>query len=229
MRAVVTRPLPEAERTAAALRARGHEVLLAPLMQIETVAADLGGDFAALVITSANAIRALTPPQRSALKCLPVFVVGARTAEAAREVGFSNVISADGDGGDLAELVARQCKGGTVLYLAGADRAFDLEGELRRMGVTAKTKVVYRAVTVPYPPALIDALRAGSVDAVLHFSRRSAENYISGSRAAGTALSQTHLCLSAQVAEPLLAAAAADVRVASRPDEASLLELVESV
>ena len=32
MRILVTRPLPDGERTAAALRARGHDVLLVPLM-----------------------------------------------------------------------------------------------------------------------------------------------------------------------------------------------------
>jgi uroporphyrinogen-III synthase len=31
---LVTRPQPEAERTAARLRARGHEVLLLPLLRI---------------------------------------------------------------------------------------------------------------------------------------------------------------------------------------------------
>ncbi len=35
MRVVVTRPQADGARTAAALEARGHEVLLAPLMQVE--------------------------------------------------------------------------------------------------------------------------------------------------------------------------------------------------
>jgi len=36
---VVTRPQPDGERTAAALRARGHTVLIAPLMRVEPVPA----------------------------------------------------------------------------------------------------------------------------------------------------------------------------------------------
>ena len=55
MRLVVTRPQADSERTATALRARGHEVLVAPLMQVEPVAADLAGGWAAVIITSANA------------------------------------------------------------------------------------------------------------------------------------------------------------------------------
>jgi uroporphyrinogen-III synthase len=42
------------------------------------------------------------------------------------------------------------------------------------------------------------------------------------------ALALRHLCLSAQVAEPLMAAGARTVAVARRPDEASLLALLPS-
>jgi uroporphyrinogen-III synthase len=232
---LVTRPLPEGERTAAALRARGHAVLVASLMQIETIAADLAGDWSAVIITSANAVRAVVGRSEAVkLLRLPLFVVGRRSAEAAREAGFINVNSADGDGSNLAELVAASCKGGALplLYLAGEDRAIDFEGELRQLGVSAKTVVVYRAVTVPFSPGLAEALRGGAIDAVLHFSRRSAESYLGDTRAAGLAaraLSPRHLCLSAQVAEPLAAAGAATVLVAKRPDEAAMLDLVESV
>jgi uroporphyrinogen-III synthase len=231
---VITRPLPDGERTAAALRAHGHEVLVAPLMRVENIAADLSGHWTGVVITSANAVRALIDnPQRAKLLLLPVFVVGRRTAEATREAGFSDVTSADGDGGNLAELIVARFKGAasSLLYLAAADRAVNFEGELKGMGVALKTAVIYRAVTAPYPPVLIEALRAGTVDAVLHFSRRSADNYLAGARAAGIAaraFSPQHLCLSAQVAEPL-AAAGAPVRVAVRPDEAALLDLLESL
>ena len=43
MRLLVTRPEPDGERTAAKLRARGCEVMLAPLLRVETVDADLDG------------------------------------------------------------------------------------------------------------------------------------------------------------------------------------------
>ena len=42
MRVLVTRPLPDGERTAAALRRRGHDVLLVPLMQVRPVPAVIG-------------------------------------------------------------------------------------------------------------------------------------------------------------------------------------------
>jgi multiple sugar transport system substrate-binding protein len=55
MRVVVTRPKADGERTGAALRARGHEVLLAPLMTVEPIAADLAGNWGGVVGTRANA------------------------------------------------------------------------------------------------------------------------------------------------------------------------------
>ncbi|MGI8525398.1 MAG: uroporphyrinogen-III synthase [Pseudolabrys sp.] len=233
MRFVITRPLPEGERTAALLRSRGHDTLVAPLMRVENIAADLGSEWAAVIVTSAHAIGALADAQREKLRTLPLFAVGRRSADAARQAEFSNVASADGAGSDLVELITARCKGATLplLYLAGEDRAFDLTDELAGMGIAAKTVVVYRAVTLPYPPALSDALRSGSVDAVLHFSRRSAENYLAGGNVAGIvehARAARHFCLSAQVAEPLRAAGAITV-VAAQSDEAALLELVESV
>ena len=90
-------------------------------------------------------------------------------------------------------------------------------------------RVVYRAATLPFPDELVAALEAGDVQAVLHFSRRSADNYVSGARAAGVAdeaLAVRHYCLSAPVAEPLQAAGAKRVAVAPRPQEAALIELL---
>ena len=57
--------------------------------------------FSAVVLTSANAARAVAAHPRPARSssALPAFAVGRRTAEAARAVGFRDVHSADGDKG----------------------------------------------------------------------------------------------------------------------------------
>src|SRR5258708_20925249 len=57
MRLLVTRPEGDGERTAASLRARGHEVMFAPLLRIEPVAFALPEQsFGAVVLTSAKAL-----------------------------------------------------------------------------------------------------------------------------------------------------------------------------
>jgi uroporphyrinogen-III synthase len=231
MRILVTRPLPDGERTAAAVRARGHQVLLAPLMKVKPMPADLSGAWSAVIVSSANALRAHDLTQIALLKALPLFAVGERSADAARQAGFVDVRSARGDANDLVRLVVDRCTSQAEphLYLAGDDRAADIEGELTKRGIKARTIVVYKNVTVGFPPELVRALEAGALDGVLHFSRRSADNYLSGASDAGLsarALALRHFCISAQVAEPLRAAGARDIKLAGRPDEASVLELL---
>jgi uroporphyrinogen-III synthase len=235
MRLAVTRPQADSERTAATLRARGHRVLIAPLMRIEPEMADLSGGWGGIIITSANAPAAIADsPARAALVGLPLFAVGGRSADTARQAGFSNVTSAGGDVRDLVRLIAarRADAAAPLLYLAGEDRAADLIGEIAACGIAAEMRIVYRAITVPFPRELIAALKSGEIDAVLHFSRRSAENYLAGAGQAGItvqALGVRHLCLSAQIAEPIAVAGGKRIAVAGRPDELTLIELAETI
>jgi uroporphyrinogen-III synthase len=231
VRLLVTRPEPDGERTGAALRARGHDVALAPLLRMQPIACDIPDKaYGAVVMTSANAARAMaTHPRRDALLVLPAFTVGRRSAQAARDAGFGDVRSADGDKADLVALIRRQyADGRPLLYLAGEERAGELDPAA--VGAPVETAVIYRAVAVErFPPGIAAALNDGALDGVLHFSRRTAEAYLACASHAGIrdrALGPVHFCLSGQVAEPLSAAGAPAIRVASRPDEASMLELI---
>jgi uroporphyrinogen-III synthase len=233
MRLLVTRPEPDAERTAAVLRTRGHEVLVAPLLRIEPLPhAHIGpGPFAAVLVTSANAALAIANSARfEELRKLPVFAVGDRSAEAMRAAGFVNVISAEGNVDDLAPLAASRVQpGAALLYLAGADRSGDLAGALSGRGLAVETAVVYRAVPEGMLlPAVASAMEG--VDGILHFSRRSAEMYVNAIRAGSlhddAVRRMIHFCMSAQIAQPLIQAGAADTRVAREPNEAALLSLI---
>ncbi len=232
MRVVLTRPQDDSERSAAAVRARGHEVLIAPLMTVETVKTELRTNWGAVIITSANAALALADhPAGGELIKLPLYAVGRRSAEAARKAGFTNVTASGGDLADLLRTISarRPDAKAPLLYLAGEDRSGDLIGDLAVHGIAAELAVIYRAVTAPYPPDLIAALKQGTVDAVLHFSRRSAENYLNGAKKAGIesqSLQPRHFCLSSQVAALLIRAGVGNLEVARRPDEASLIALL---
>ncbi len=182
------------------------------------------------MLTSGNAARALQAhPQRGALDGLPVFAVGQRSAQAARDIGFTDVMSADGDVTDLAGLVVERVGEGTLLYLAGEDRAGDLAGELADHGLDVRTAVVYRAVPVDaLPDPARAALGTGAIDGVLHYSRRSAEVFVDRARQAGVldeALASVHYCLSPQVADRC-GRRAGQIRPPRRPDEAALFELL---
>lgn len=233
MRLLLTRPEPDAQRTAAMLRQRGHTVVVAPFMRIEVLpGANMGaGPWAAILITSANAAHAIAGHSRKQeLVGVPVFAVGERSAQAMRDVGFVDVNSADAGVGDLARLVGeRMMPGSSLLYLAGAERAGDLAAKLGTRNFAVQTAVVYRAVAVgDLPPAAADALSRG-IEGVLHYSRRTAEAYLNAARTAGmleSALRPAQFCLSAQIAEPLDQAGAVTIHVAPRPVEEALIDLL---
>jgi uroporphyrinogen-III synthase len=237
MRLVVTRPEPDAERTAAALRARGHSALVMPMLRIENTGnADLGvGPWAAVLMTSANAARAIsTHPRLGELIVLPTFVVGEATRAAAQAEGFGSVVSADGDAAALARVVADHVNpaGRSLIYLAGEQRTRELEDMLRSGGCGVRTVAVYRAVpNTDLSPMVKTALLAGEIDGVLHFSKRSAAAFVAAAEAAGQPLKllgTRHYCLSAQVAEAFANKPVGALRVATQPNEQALMALIDA-
>jgi uroporphyrinogen-III synthase len=240
MAVLVTRPHPDDEATAAGLRARGFEVLLAPMLRFEPVAFqdDADASYGAVLVTSANALRGLTPHLRdSRLLKLPLFAVGEHTAAAARHAGFDNVMPAHGGAAGLRDSVLAGVKAkalkkaSTLLYLAGADLARDLAGELGERGFTVVTHTTYRMNPVSSLPVEVsEAFAANRVEAVLHYSRRSARAFLEAVKSAGveiSALAIPQCCISAAVASVVRDAGATRVVTAASPDENALFETLD--
>ena len=241
MAILVTRPLPDGDTTAASLRAKGFEALLAPMLRFERGAFHDDGDtpYGGIIVTSANALRAIDSELRgSRLLNLPLFAVGEHTAVEAKTIGFAKVISANSDASGLRERVLAAVKAKTLkkssplLYLAGADLARDLPGELGERGFTVVTQTTYRMAPTPRLTSEVrDAFAANRVEAVLHYSVRSAQAFIEAIRAAGveiSALSLPQYCLSGRIATVLRDAGASRVVVAPSPDEPALFAALES-
>jgi len=240
MAILVTRPHPDNEATAACLRARGHDVLVAPVLKFEPVAFrdEAEADYAGIIVTSANAVRAAAPQLGELrLQKLPLFAVGEHTAEAARDAGFAEVIVAGGDAAALRDKVLQSArdkvlkKKSTLLYLAGADLSRDLAGELGAAGFYVVTQIVYRMMAVnSLPRDVCDGFAARGIEAVLHYSRRSAQAFLEAARGEGveiSALSIPQCCLSETVAGVLREAGAKQVAVAAAPDENALFGAME--
>ena len=235
MRILVTRPQPGNMQTAIVLKERGHEPIMAPLLQIEILAeADPdAGPWTAILLTSANALLGVVGLKlRDGWRDIPIFAVGDRTAKAARAQGFTDVASANGNVNDLADLVAARLKPpARLLYLTGQERSGDLPGALRAKDFIVDVVVVYRMLAARDLPAPVVTAIKNGVDGVLHFSRHSAAVFVRAVGDAGllqVALTRPiHYCLSDQVAEPLRQAGAAKIRIALRPDEDALLELCD--
>jgi uroporphyrinogen-III synthase len=240
MAVLVTRPLPDGETTAADLRARGFEALAAPMLRFEPFAFKDEAEvpYGGIIVTSANAIRAVESQlANSPLAKLPLFAVGERTAAAARAAGFDKIFSADGDAAALRDLIVETAKAkklkkkSPLLYLAGEELARDLAGDLREQGFEVVTHIAYRMVPAKsLPGEVVDGFAAGRIEAVLHYSRRSARAFVEAARTGGveiSALALPQCCISAAVAEIVREAGATQVTVAARPDENALFEALK--
>ena len=187
-------------------------------------------------MTSGNAARAIAEhPQRDRLIALRLLRGGPRRRRRPRGWPASaNVYSADGDGGDLARLIGERAddRSDPLLYLAGDDRARDMAAELAPYGLRLDIVVVYRANAARnFAPDIAAALKAGEIDGVLHYSRRSTAIFVDCVRAAGAeaaAARLTHVCLSARASEPLAAINAKSIVVAQTMDESAMLALVSA-
>jgi len=232
MRLLVTRPREDAESFAAILRGRGHEPLIAPLMELQFLAdavISLDG-VQAVLASSANGIRGFAA--RSPERNLPVYVVGPQTAEAARQSGFANVISADGDAAALVAKVADSTDppAGKLLHAAGAETAGRIKQALEARGYRVETAILYEAVPVDALPAnASDALRTNGVDGVLLFSPRTARIFADLLAKEGLTDNCQKLqafCISAATASALAPLCFARLAVAGAPDQAAMLDLL---
>jgi uroporphyrinogen-III synthase len=168
---------------------------------------------------------------------LPLFAVGEHTAAAARDAGFAEVIVAGGDAAALRDKVMQSArdkllkKKSTLLYLAGADLSRDLGGELGAEGFSVVTQTTYRMTPVKILPRdVCDGFAAHGIEAVLHYSRRSARAFLDAARDEGveiSALAIPQCCLSETVASVLRDAGASQVLGAATPDENALFDTLE--
>jgi uroporphyrinogen-III synthase len=209
-RLLVLRPQPGNAATVSAARAAGLEAIAAPLFEIRPLPWTLPDRRPeALLVTSANAVRHGNS-NLAALTDLPVYTIGAATADVARNAGFGHVVTGDGDL-DAVISLARRDGIASLLHLAGRD--------YRRsavLGMTIERRFVYAAEAVEALPVPARDALPGAV-ALLHSPRAATlfARFVDPSAIAIAAIS------------PATLAAAGDgwraSQVAERPTDASLL------
>jgi uroporphyrinogen-III synthase len=168
----------------------------------------------------------------TARRDVAVYTVGPGSAEAARSLGFTDIVSADGDVDALAALVrARLPTGpGVLLQPAGSVLAGDLAGQLTRSGYSVQKVTLYDAVAVDaLSDALCDEFRTQGFAIATFFSPRTARSFVR--------LMQRHdlhtvcaqagaVVLSAAVAQALAGTEWRFVRVAPQPDQPTFLRVL---
>lgn len=240
LQVLVTRPEPGSSRTAALLRARGHQPLVLPLTR--TVPLSDNYDVirrtpaAAYVVTSAAALRhwknmGLGPGQLS----VPFYAVGEATAKSARDAGFIDVRVGPGDGDALAGMIVSDVEAGRLaasetaplIYAAGRVRRSRIEGLIHSHKLPLRIVEIYDTNEISYSTDFVrrqfsmkDRIAVflysfrGATILMEHLLRRESDKVLKNC---------VFLCLSSHVASAIPEPYRNKTRVAAAPTEAELL------
>lgn len=235
MRLLVTRPEPDATTLKAHLVARGHDVFIEPLLDVDFDGCDpieIDG-IQALIATSKNGLRALArSPVFGAARRLRVYAVGPGTAATAKALGFASVVQGPKDGRELVPVIAEMAEvnGGPLLYLAGETTAYDVAGELRAFGFHVHHPIVYAVRPVSsLTEATATRMTAGGLDGIILLSPQTARIYAALVRKHGledACRRIMHFCLSQAVAAAIECPEEIPIKVAMLPNLQEMLALV---
>lgn len=233
MRILLTRPRQQSLATARMLHVKGHRVLIDPMLSVRHVPHDpvAGEGVAAVVLTSSNALPGLDDP----LRRLPILAVGQATAQAAIAAGCASVLTAAGDGVELAGLVRERIppEAGTILHVCGEEVRDGLEAALVEAGYRYQRLVVYRTETAArLAPRTVQALEGHELDAVLFYSPRTAQVFarlVERDGLAGHLAHVSAVCLSEPIAAEIRGLPWRSVEVAQRRDQTALLACLEDL
>lgn len=226
---LITRPQPQADRLAVELRAvlpAAVQVVVSPLMRMKPLPVQLPkGPHVAVILTSETGAMAAAA-LRARLPGL-VHCVGPRTAEVARDAGFS-IGEVAPTAADLLPQLMRMQHGGRLLYLHGRDVSVQIDQVLDAAGCPADAAAVYAQTPIGLSAAALQVLNAKGAVLVPLYSARSARLFFADRPDSMQA--DLWSCLIAQgVVEAVPAALRARAVVADGPDGAAMTTAIKRV
>jgi uroporphyrinogen-III synthase len=181
MHILLTRPLEDCSEMIIKFKSLGHQVSHLPLLNIEKIDYEQinFSDYKGIIFTSANAVKYLD--HKNIDKNLLCFCVGSATEKKARSAGFQNVIAAEGNVGNLKELILQNFdqKDGQLIYISGETISVDLDRQLINEGYSVKRIVNYRTIyNQKFDDNFVRELMLKIPDMVYIYSQNSASSFL---------------------------------------------------
>ena len=180
MHVLFTRPIDDSKDLILKFKSLGHIVSSIPVISIkkkEYSKIDFSS-FKGIIFTSSNAIKFLdTKLLDKNIKC---FCVGNATELLAKEKGFQNIFSAEGNVNNLKEIILQNFKSseGKLLYISGETITFELDKFLISEGLKVERVINYSSFPVEeFNEILIDDLKNNVPDIVYIYSQNSAISF----------------------------------------------------
>ena len=185
MHILITRPLDDSEDIILKFRDLGHKVSHMPVIEIEKVSfQDIDfSEYKALIFTSANALKFLDT--KKIHKKVFCFCVGLATEKKVLQLGFQNVITAEGNVRNLEELIQQNFNSsdGKILYISGEVISNDLDKNLNLKGYNVKRIINYKTKPIQkLDDKFIQSLKLNIPQIVYIYSKSSAESFLNLSK-----------------------------------------------
>ena len=181
MRVLITQSAEDAKASAEALKMRGHDAVVAPLVVAERgpiPKLNLTGAQGFLV-TGSDGARALA--DTVGFRTFPVFADSEVTAATLRALGFKHVHAAKDDSADLARLAERELKpaDGALIYACSTAAPVNLPAMLSNMGFAVRPLPLYTLKRADeMPENLRRALQNRGVDTALFLGADEARAFV---------------------------------------------------
>ncbi len=143
---LLTRPLLDSLDTRYALKKYGYKVYIEPILTLRYLHPNISEyEFDIVISTSKNSVKAFSNIYK--VDDLSIVTVGNATMQTAKDLGFAEVISADGSTDDLISLIkklySREVK---FLYIRGQEISCDLKKKLFDAGFNMKEVILYKMI-----------------------------------------------------------------------------------
>ena len=181
MHILLTRPLEDCSEMILKFKSLGHQVSHLPLLSIDKINYDQidFSNYGGIIFTSANAVKFLNLKQID--KKIFCFCVGNATEKKARESGFQNVITAEGNVNNLKELVLQNFnqKDGGLIYVSGEVVSTDLDQQLIKEGYKIDRVINYKTThNQKFDEKFVTDLKLNIPDMVYIYSQNSAQSFL---------------------------------------------------
>ena len=181
MHILLTRPLEDSKDLILKFKSLGHQVSHLPVINIEKKDYEEPNynEFKGIVFTSSNAIKNLDISKID--KGIFCFCVGNGTEKIAKQKGFQNIFTAEGNVLNLKEIILQNFdpKNGNLLYISGEIISNELDKELKSEGYSMKRVVNYSVNSnEKLSDEFVEQLKTSIPEIVFIYSENSARSYL---------------------------------------------------
>ena len=181
MHILLTRPLEDCSEMILKFQSLGHQVSHLPLLSVNQV--NYGeinfSDYKGIIFTSANAVKFLN--LKKIEKKILCFCVGSATEKKAKNLGFQNIIAAEGNVENLKELILQNFdkKDGKLIYISGETVTVNLDQQLEKEGYNIKRVINYKTSHIgKFEERFVNELKVKIPDIVYIYSQNSAFSFL---------------------------------------------------